>query len=253
MKLILLILVSFITLQSCGDNPQIEKQVETIITPVDPGDEPVDPELPTPDDPIDDVSPEPTIKLYKIDARTINEEDEIVLPYSTKHFKAVAPSAAYENNSLKNVQTVFAFDLPEIDFDKETVLDIVIRTDLYTHKKNKGTEILCSLDLRLCSGLAIKENPKLLQLFRKNRNPDFWTGPTDQMSTYEFINLLAHAQEHDKKTYKILDADIQLSKVLGTSTEDLIGLLVQESIYFTIADDTMVVKPTLYIKVSEEQ
>lgn len=248
---ILTLLLSFALFHSCGDNPRIETGAQNSINPVTPGDDgPHDPDLP--DDSDDTTSPNPTIKLYRVEGRALVGGESVVLPYLEKHFEIVGSSPVYENKPVKNAQTVFAFDLPIIDFSTEAIVDVVIRSDLFTHKKNKGTEIICSLDLKICSGLAIKENSKILQLFRKNRNPLFWSASeTTQMSNYQFINVLNYAQEHDKKTFRLLDADLELSKILETSYEEMIGLLSHSSIYFTIADDTMVVRPVLFIKVRQ--
>jgi hypothetical protein len=279
---IFLLLVLSITLfQACGDNPKLQTDPVVRIDQVDNGDNDNDSNTggdgnsggnDDDDNDDDDIALPPSVKSIVLNGRDLNENDEtLILPYKEKNYPIQAPIELYDNPTskletvfgtinknkffkcgeekqfpcIKNNQVVFAIDIPE-SIQSKKIIDIVIKTNLYTHWKNKGTEIICLLNISRCSGSAITDN-FLSRLFRKNKNDLFWSEDTTIVRNNKFQRILERGKNAGNKIYVTTDARIKLSKILGLNQNLRDEIIDHDILYIVIADDTIITKPKIKI------
>ncbi len=279
------IVVALLCLTSCGDNPTLDSLVagksvvDNTVDPLNPNDGQDGQDGQDGDDGSDgDSWPAGDGIFYQeiasVELATEDYSAMGALPYKTKKFPIVSPiqldapvdekfpwdkifkkddscGEHGQHKCIKNSQVVFGFEIPPLDWDAAKILDIKIRANVFSHWRNWGTEILCLLNTKSCSGSAIRETPELLQWLIKNREPDFWDGGESILKNSYFMNIIRYGEDRGQKVYYVKDALISLRSLLNLTEDEMRDLLFNERLYFVIADDTMISTPSLHVKYTQ--
>lgn len=254
--------LSMITFVGCGKNPHI---IDTITSGEIGGNDPIDPS-PTPDprDPEPTPTPPPSARIITLGARDYDakelESAVIELPYQTKKVKTIGYGRSqndllcrFSSNDqcVHDRQVLFAFDLPSVGSIRK-IHDVRIQANFITYGLSFDSELICLNNLATCSGNGIKKIPLLgLSKYVKKKwwNQTYWAaGYEDVVKNDYFQKQIAKSKRINKLTRISGFKDFSLRDLFDLSDADLLSLVTQEeTLWFTVADDTFVMAPTLVV------
>lgn len=255
------VLLMTLGLGACGKNPHIVDAIGSEIggnDPINPGPTPT----PDPDDP--PPPPPPSAKEITLGARDYDpssgERVAVALPYKLKKVKHIGFGRSqsgimcrlFGNESCtRNRQVLFAFDIPEIG-EIRKIHDVRLQANFVTYGLSFDTELLCLNNLTTCSGNGIKKIPLLgLEKYVKKKwwDENYWSAGYDDVVRNDFFHrAIKSAQPINALTRVTGVRDFSLRQLFDLGDQDLINLLRQEeTLWFTVTDDTFVMSPTLVV------
>lgn len=248
-------------LGACGKNPHIVDAITDEIggnDPVNPGPTPT----PDPDDP--PPPPPPSAKVVTLGARDYDpasgETIQVPLPYKLKKVKYIGHGRSQSgimcrlfgnDNCTRNRQVLFAFDLPALGEIKK-IHDVRLQANFITYGLSFDTELLCLNNLTTCSGNGIKKIPLLgLEKYVKKKwwDENYWAGGYEDVVRNDFFQrAIKSSQPVNALTRMTGNKDFSLRQLFDLGDQDLLNILRQEqTLWFTVTDDTFVMSPTLVV------
>ena len=141
---------------------------------------------------------------------------------------------------VQNSQVTFAFDAllpPKVTVQNIQRASIEVAVMKLANACNVGSEILCSLDNRVCSGLAYDKNT-----WQANYNPAFW-GAIDAASTNNTLFsdlLLQHRMKNISNMWASGNISIDVTDFLkGSKSDDVLQFLYGNDTGNKTADHTL--------------
>lgn len=245
---------------ACGKK---DSEETTTTTSVNQRTDPVHSPQPDPQDP---GGPKPgPIRLLEIPGRALTKKEnkDLFFPYASLFVKKAALhqsrkhkkcSPGYSDVCTVNRQVAFAFDLDSLKNENPHTLEIVdmrLHMNLYSVLNNKQSEMICSLDYRVCSG--------------QGRKQDFWTTTFVQDGTfwkkgYEktvisslFQDLLNKAPT-DQGLYLASEAEFSLMDLFHLQRDTFKEYaFLKDTLKYVVTDDTYVEEPVLRVYMRDVQ
>lgn len=246
---------------SCGRNPHIVDEITSEVG----GNDTINPGPPTdPEDPPPTPTPPPSARLVTLGARDYDPSEEVkasvTLPYRTKKVKHIGFGRSMgglmcrlfgDDNCVHDKQVLFAFDIPALG-EIRKLHDVRLQANFITYGLSFDTELLCLNNITTCSGNGIKKIPLLgLSKYVKKKwwNEDYWAaGYDDVVRNNKFQKALDKSQPINAFTRVTGQKDFSLKELFDLGENELIALLQQEqTLWFTVTDDTFVMAPTLVV------
>ncbi len=216
------------------------------------------PAEPTPD-PTPPPWEEPQWKIVEIPARVLMSQEMNLLhfPYTKLTMKILKLGQNrkhkkceddYEDQCVVNRQIGFAFDLDIFKRENPHTLvvkDMQVVFDAYSIEKNKRSELLCSLDFRVCSGRGKPQNI-IVKTFWQDGT--FWKKGYERTVLTPLFQTTIDDGDTSEGLYIVKDAALSLIDLFKLRSDNFKEYAVlKKNLKFAVTDDTYVENVSLRV------